>query len=301
MTEPDWHLWRAFLAVLDHGSLSGAARALRQTQPTLGRQIATLESDLGTPLFTRSTDGLRPTEIAMELVPHGRAMAAAAAALMRTASGRDGELRGTIRLAASEIVGGVVLPPILARFRALHPRVDIALSLSNRVEDLLRGDADLAVRNVAPTQTALVSRKIGEAPVSFFTHRDYVAAHGLPASVADLGDHTLIGLDDHARRIRPILGIEAQFGFQCSSDLGLLAALRAGFGIGYCQTGIGLALPELVPVLPGFVLARVGIWVVMHEDLRAMRRLRALFDHLVAELTRYLEPEPMLAPGSPPR
>ncbi len=121
MTEPDWHLWRAFLAVFDHGSLSGAARALRQTQPTLGRQIATLESDLGAPLFTRSTDGLRPTEIAMELEPHGRAMAAAAAALMRTASGRDGELRGTIRLAASEIVGGVVLPPILARFRTLHP------------------------------------------------------------------------------------------------------------------------------------------------------------------------------------
>ena len=301
MTEPDWHLWRAFLAVLDHGSLSGAARALRQTQPTLGRQIATLESDLGAPLFTRSTDGLRPTEIALELAPHGRAMAAAAAALMRTASGRDGELRGTVRLAASEIVGGVVLPPILARFRTLHPGVDIALSLSNRVEDLLRRDADLAVRNVAPTQAALVSRKIGEAPVSFFAHRDYVAAHGLPATVADLGRHTLVGLDDHARQIRPVFGIDAQFGFQCSSDLGLLAALRAGFGIGYCQTGIGMALPELVPVLPGLVLARVGIWVVMHEDLRAMRRLRALFDHLAGELTRYLEPEPMLAPGSPPR
>ena len=187
MTEPEWHLWRAFLAALDHGSLSGAARALHQTQPTLGRQIAALENDLGTSLF------------------------------------------------------------------------------------------------------------------SFFAHRDYVAAHGLPESVAALGRHTLVGLDDHARRVRPVLGFEAQFGFQCSSDLGLLAALRAGFGIGYCQTGIGLAVPELVPVLPGFVLARVGIWVVMHEDLRAMRRLRALFDHLVGELTRYVEPEPVLAPGSSPR
>ena len=202
-----------------------------------------------------------------------------AAALLRTASGRDGAtLRGTVRLAASEIVGGVVLPrQALARCGALHPGVDMVLSLSNRVEDLLRRKADLAVRNVAPTQAALVSRKIGEAPVSFFAHRDYAATHGLPESVADLGRHTLVGLDDHARQIRPVFGIDAQFGFQCSSDLGLLAALRAGFGIGYCQTGIGLASPELVPVLPGLVLARVGIWVVMHEDLRAMRRLRALF------------------------
>ena len=301
MTEPDWHLWRAFLAAFDHGSLSGAARALRQTQPTLGRQIAALESDLGASLFTRSTDGLRPTEIAMQLAPHARVMAAAATSLMRTASARDEELRGTVRLAASEVVGGVVLPPILTRFRALHPGVDLALSLSNRVEDLLRRDADLAVRNVAPTQSALVSRRIGEVPVSFFAHRDYVATHGLPANVAELEGHTLIGLDDHARQIGPILGIQARFGFQCSSDLGLLAALRAGFGIGYCQTGIGFALPELVPVLPGFVLARVGIWVVMHEDLRAMRRLRALFDHLVGELTRYLGSEAMLAPVSPPR
>ncbi len=294
MAEPDWHLWRAFLAVLRTGSLSAAARELRLTQPTLGRQVAALEAALGTTLFTRSTEGLRPTEQALALAPQAEAMATAASALLRAASAPEGELRGTVRLAASEFIGGAVLPPMLARFRAAHPAVDIELSLSNRTENLLRRDADLAVRNVAPTQAALLTRQVGEAPVCLFAHRDYAGRHGLPATLAELARHTLIGRDEHAQQVRPILGLDLRFGFRCGSDLGLLAALRAGFGIGYCQAGVGRRSPELLPVLPGLVLARIGIWLVMHEDLRATRRIRALFDHLAGELARYLGPEPSL-------
>lgn len=288
MAEPDWHLWRAFLAVLHGRSLSAAARALGLTQPTLGRQIAALESMLGTTLFVRSTDGLRPTGTALDLAIHAEAMAAAAHALVRAASGDSGALRGAVRVAASEFMGGVVLPPCLARFRAVHPAVDIELSLSDRVEDLLRRDADVAVRNVAPTQGALVARRIGDTPVRFYAHRDYVGAHGLPATIADLAGHTLIGRDAHARRLPVELGLRLTFGFQCDSDLGLWAALRAGYGIGYCQDRIGRRSPDLVPVLPGLDLARIGVWLVMHEDLRATRRVRALFDHLGDELAGYL-------------
>ncbi len=294
MAEPDWHLWRAFLAVLRAGSLSAAARELRLTQPTLGRQVAALEAALGATLFTRSTEGLRPTEQALALAPQAEAMATAASALLRAASGAEGGLRGTVRLAASEFIGGAVLPPMLARFRAAHPAVDIELSLSDRTEDLLRRDADLAVRNVLPTQSALVTRRIGEAPVCLFAHRDYAARHGLPATPAELAFHTLVGRDEHVQQVRPTLGLDLRFGFRCGSALGLLAALRAGFGIGYCQDGVGRRSPELVPVLPGLVLARIGIWLVMHEDLRATRRIRALFDHLAGELARYLGPEPSL-------
>jgi len=288
MAEPDWQLWRSFLAVLQTGSLSAAARRLRLTQPTLGRQIALLEQDLGVALFTRSAEGLRPTEAAMELAPHAQAMAAAAAALLRAASGGEGELRGTIRLAASEFIGGVVLPPMLARFREAHPAVAIELSLSNQVENLLRRDADIAVRNTAPTQAALLARRIGEAPVGFFAHRSYAAAHGLPATLQELPAHALIGRPEHLAQASPVAGMVLRFGFQCSSDLGLFAALRAGLGIGYCQAAVGRHDPELVPVLPGLVLARVGIWLATHEDLRATRRVRALLDHLAGELTRYV-------------
>jgi DNA-binding transcriptional LysR family regulator len=291
MAEPDWHLWRAFLAVLRGGSLSAAARDLHLTQPTIGRQIASLEGELGAPLFTRSTEGLRPTERALALAPHGEAMAAAAAALLRAASGDESELRGTVRLTASEFIGGAVLPPMLARFHAEHPAVDIELSLSDRTEDLLRRDADLAVRNVMPTQSPLVTRRIGDVPICLFAHRDYAAVHGLPATAGELARYTLIGRDEHARQVRPTLGLDLRFGFRCDSDLGLLAALRAGLGVGYCQEGIGRRCPELVPVLPGLVLARVGVWLVMHEDLRATRRIRVLFDSLARELTQYVRPD----------
>ena len=152
MISPDlgWELWRSFLAVTETGSLSAAARSLRLTQPTLGRHVDALEATLGAPLFTRSQHGLQPTSLALSLVPHAEAMASAADNLLRTASGEAEGERGTVRLAASEIVGIEVLPAMLGRFREAHPGIALELALSNRNEDLLRRDADIAVWMVRP-------------------------------------------------------------------------------------------------------------------------------------------------------
>ena len=137
------------------GSLSGAARRLGLTQPTVGRHIDALEAALGLTLFTRSPRGLAPTTAALALAPHVEAMAASAAALARTASGEAAADRGVVRVTASEIIGCEVLPPILAAFRAEHPGIAVELALTNRNEDLARRDADIAVRMVRPTQSAL--------------------------------------------------------------------------------------------------------------------------------------------------
>jgi DNA-binding transcriptional LysR family regulator len=288
MVEPDWTLWRSFLAVIRSGSLSQAARRLRLTQPTVGRHVAMLEQAVGAALFIRSTDGLRPTERALALVPQAEAMAAAAALLLRIGSGEAEGAAGRVSLTASEFMGVAVLPPMLAAFRALYPGIDVELVLSDRNLDLLRGDVDLAVRTVTPTQAALVVRRVGEAPVGLFAHRRYAEAHGLPAGLADLRNHWLIGRPEDAQRIPALRDLDLRFGFQCPSDIGLLAALRAGLGIGPCQTGVAAADPSLVPVLPGFLLIRVGIWMAMHEDRRMMRRVRLLYDHLGASLTAYV-------------
>jgi DNA-binding transcriptional LysR family regulator len=287
MADPDWTLWRSFLAVTRSGSLSKAGRSLHLTQPTLGRHIAMLEQSLGAPLFTRSNDGLRPTERALALVPQAEAMAASAATLLRIASGEAEAAEGRVRLTASEFIGVEVLPPMLTRFRALYPGIDLDLALSNRNLDLLRGDADLAVRNVAPTQSALVVRRVGEAPVALFAHRSYAEAYGLPADLNALKDHWLIGRPADAERIPELSGLNLRFAFQCENDSGLLAALRAGLGVGPCQIGVAAAEPSLLPVLPGFVLARIGIWIAMHEDRRTTRRVRLLFDHLATSLAAY--------------
>src|SRR3984957_10712096 len=172
---PGWELYRSFLAVIRAGNLSQAARSLALTQPTVGRHIDQLEAALDQPLFTRSPQGLRPTAAALALVPHAEAMAAAAETLLRVASGAAEEESGTVRLTASDLSGGAVLPPILARFQERHPGIVIELVLSNRTEDLLRRDADVAVRMVRPVQSALIARRIGMVPIHLYAHRSYVA------------------------------------------------------------------------------------------------------------------------------
>jgi len=291
--DPDWTLWRSFLAVIDEGSLSGAARTLRLTQPTVGRHIAELEATLETALFTRSQFGLEPTATAMELAPHAESMAATAANLVRIASGEADEVRGTVRITASEIVGAEVLPPILAAFRERYSDVSVELVLSNQTEDLLRRQVDIAVRMVRPTQSALVAKKIGAVTIGLHAHPRYLAAHGKPAHVADLQRHTVIGFDTETPSIRslPSLGLSLtreMFDFRTDSDLAQLAAIRAGVGIGGCQVPLARRQPELVRVLPDAFALDLDVWLAMHEDLRPIRRMRLMFDHLGKELGRYL-------------
>src|SRR5579862_4996554 len=186
MSDADWQLYRAFLAVVRTGSLSAAARRLSLTQPTIGRQIAELEQALGLPLFTRSPHGLIPTEAARTLLPHAESMEAAAQALTRAASGAADETRGTIRLTASEVISGEVLPPILAAFQDRHRGIAIELVATNKVEDLLRRDADIAIRMARPTQDALVAKRIGTVPVFLYAHKSYLARRPMPAKLEDL-------------------------------------------------------------------------------------------------------------------
>jgi DNA-binding transcriptional LysR family regulator len=296
MNQPieNWDLVRILQAVLRSGSLSAAARELGLTQPTIGRQVAALEAALNVPLFTRSRHGLKPTQAALDLVPHLETMAAAMAAMRRAASGEAATARGTVRLTASEFLGAAVLPPILARFHQSHPAIAIELVLSNRIENLLRHEADIAVRMVAPEQAALVARHIGPVPVSLYAHRDYIARRGMPATAAELATHTLIGFDADpwgagvlAAQRTPIT--RDMFKLRTDSDMAQFEALRAGFGIGGCQEALARHDPNLVPVMPGALDVTLDCWVVMHEDLRASRRVRLLFDHLAGELTTYLK------------
>mgnify|MGYP003860215621 CR=1 FL=1 len=293
MTEPDWTLWRSFLAVVHGGSLSAAARTLGLTQPTLGRHIAELEATLGIALFTRSPDGLKPTAAAADLAPEAEAMAATAASLLRVASGESQEVRGAIRLTASEIVGAEVLPSMLGTFREDHPGVTTELVLSNFTEDLLRRHADIAVRMVRPTQGALVARRIGTTRIGLYAHRRYLEAHRVPATMADLRHHAAIGFDTETPAIRALLatGIPFSreiFAFRTDSDLAGLAMIRAGIGVGACQVGIARRNPDLVRVLAGDFAIDLEIWVVMHQDLRPIRRMRLMFDHLADQLSTYV-------------
>lgn len=291
--EPSWELYETFLAVMRAGSFSAASRALAVAQPTVRRRVEALEAVLGAPLFVRATNGLVPTDAAQATRPHAEAMAAAARALVRSTSGPLEEERGTVRVTASEIVGLEVLPGLCTGLRKAWPRVQLELTFSNRLEDLLRRDADVAVRMTAPTQAALVARKVGAIPIGLFAHEDYLATHPAPTRASELlKGHALVGADKDRTILSAFtsMGLDVSardFAIRSDSDAVQLAAVRAGLGIGVCQVPLALRNPKLKRVLPRFEVP-LQTWVVMHEDQRSVRRVRLVFDHLVEELAGYV-------------
>jgi DNA-binding transcriptional LysR family regulator len=197
-----------------------------------------------------------------------------------------------VRITASEVIGVEVVPSMLAALREKHPGLVIELGLSNRSEDLLGREADIAVRNFRPVQDALVARHIGAIGLGLHAHRRYLDRHGTPASIQALGNFALVGFEHATIGVRALqaMGLTLQredFAFRTDSDLGQLAAIRAGIGIGICQVGIARRDPDLVHLLPDAFAFPLDTWVVTHEDLRHVQRVRLVYDALVEGLIAY--------------
>ena len=290
----NWSYWRTFLAVLDTGSLSAAARHLSLTQPTAGRHIDNLERALAAPLFIRSQEGLMPTSLALALKPKAQAMSMSAHALKRLVKTEGGKLSGSVRITASEIVGVEILPSILHLFRNKHADVDLELVLNNAQDDLLNQDADIAIRMVRPQQKRLLAKKVGKVSIGLFAHQLYLKNKSLPKNMGELADHHLIGIDRDIERWNKISiagrAITANhLSFRCDSDIGQLAALRQGLGIGACQKNIARKQADLIAILSDQVSFDLEMWVVMHEDLKNNVSIRAVFEHFAEHLPRLIK------------
>jgi len=288
---PDWDSYRSLLAVLDEGSLSGAARRRRLTQPTLGRHIEAVEQALGKPLFVRSQRGLTPTDAALALRPYAEALQANAEALVRAASRDMGAAAGAVRITASEVIAAEVLPYILTGLAAREPGLAFEIEASNRNLDLLSRAADIAVRMADPAQQTLVAVRAGTVTLGLHASPAYVARHGMVESLDRMDGHVLVGFDRITPLIRamseryPLPAREA-FTLRTDHDQTSLGAIRAGFGAGLCQTGIARwegwvrMAPHLTLTLP--------CWVVMHEDLKASPACRLTFDALAEGMRAYI-------------
>ncbi|MES2943607.1 MAG: LysR family transcriptional regulator [Pseudomonadota bacterium] len=288
-----WELYRSFLSVLKEGSLSAAARALGIAQPTVGRHIAALEKSLRLTLFTRSQHGLLPTEAALALQTFAQSMSSSAAALKRAAESQGAGIQGTVRITASEVMGVEVLPPILTALQNKHPDLKVELVLSNRVQDLLRREADIAIRMTQPKQEQLIARRIGNVPLGLHAHKNYLQKRGVPGTLADLSKHALIGFDEETpfiRAARQGLSIWQRdtFALRTDSDLAQLAMIRAGSGIGVCQLALAARDPQLVHLLPAEFVLNLETWLTMHEDLRSSPRCRVTFDALLRGVQAYV-------------
>lgn len=292
-----WDDQRLFLAILEEGSLSAAARRLALSQPTVRVRLERLEQSLGTVLFTRSANGLTPTSEALALHGPARAMEMASEQFVRQASAPLDEVGGTVRLSVPEFMGVEIVPAILAELRETHPAVRIELSLSNAPADLLEQEADLAVRTFAPKQEALIARKVAAIPLGFFASPAYLARRGTPLDLSELTMHDLIGSDRDpsdlalTRKLAPDLP-QSAWVLRTDSHPAQIAAARAGVGICVIQVPLGLKDPRLQHVLPGFTVTTLDTWVVTHENLRDVPRVRAVFDALVSAYTTRMRREP---------
>lgn len=289
----DWSLIRVFLAALDHGSLLAAARALGSSQPTVGRHIAELEQQLGVLLFERTGRGLLPTPAATQVAEAARAMEGAALQLARGLAGRDAALAGTVRLTASVPVACYILPPVLANMRRVLPEVQVELVASNQVSNLLRREADIAVRMVQPDQASLVARRIGKVGVGAYAHRDYLARRGQPRQPQDLTAHELIGGDREEAILRGFraagLPMEpTHFAFRTDDLIAYWQAVRAGLGIGFVADYLARSDPAVLPVPLALRIPPLPVWLTVHREIRTNRRIRAVFDFLAEALPAHL-------------
>ncbi len=285
----DWSLIRSFLAALEAGSLLGAARALNTSQPTVGRHIAELESQLGLVLFERTGRGLVPTANALQLADAARAMEAGALQLARSVSGTQARVGGTVRITASQPVACYLMPSVLADMRRAIPDIQVELEASNAVSNLLRREADIALRMVRPDQASLVAKRLGLVTLGAYASQAYVARRGAPRQPTDLFKHELIGydkIDDIVRGFRAYDQAITMEAFALRSDDLIVhwQALRAGLGIGFIANYLGQSDPDVQRVLPTMELPSLPMWLTVHREIRTSQRIRAVYDFLAKAL-----------------
>lgn len=285
----DWNRARAFLVTAEEGSLSAAARALGLAQPTLGRQVDALEEELGVVLFERVGRGLRLTPAGHDLIDHVRAMGAAAGRLSMTAYGQNEAMEGLVTISASDAYAAILLPPILKALCEAEPRIAIEVIASNDASDLLRREADIAIRNFRPREPDLVARKIRDAEGRFFGTPGYLDRLGPIGTASDLSRASIIGLDDTTLMIEGLrpMGLaltEANFPLRSASFLVMWALVKQGLGLGLIDDRIGDADPEVRRALPGLAPFPFPVWLTAHREIHRSRRLRFVFDHLAEAL-----------------
>lgn len=288
----DWNDQRAFLAVLDTGSLSAAARRLGVAQATVRSRIESLEATLDAVLFTRSVNGLVPTDRALGLIEPARAMANASEAFVRTASADSEAIAGVVRISVSEFVGVEVLPDMLGELRQKYPQLVLEIDLSNTSVAILDREADIAVRMHRPQQGSLVARKVTSIELGLYAHRQYLKAHGEPTDLADLAHHDWIGpdrsADDLALVSRFLPGVSRQrCVIRTDSHPMQLAAARAGLGIAAIQCVRGNTEPSLKRILPELSVAAMDTWIVTHANLKDVPKIRVVSDHLANCFRQY--------------
>lgn len=287
----DWTQARAFLATAETGSLSKAARQLGLTQPTLSRQVAALEADLGVLLFERLGRALVLTPTGRDLLDHVRAMGAAAEKVVLAASGHSQAVEGRVSITASDAFSVFILTPLLTELREIAPGIEVEIIAANDVRDLQRREADIAIRHLRPTQPELIGQQVGEWRARLYAAGEYLDRRGRPLTPADLSAHDILGFAPVERLVQTMVScglpvVRANFRHVTDNGLVLVEMLRRGLGVGITPSALARFVPGLEPVLPDWPGIPVPLWLISHRELLTSRRIRIVYDFLAEALVR---------------
>ncbi|MDF3414263.1 LysR family transcriptional regulator [Sulfitobacter sp. M57] len=293
MRHLDWSHLHSFVAVAEHGSLSAAARAHNSSQPTLSRHIALLEQSLSARLFNRTKTGVTLTDKGHALMVHAGEMADAAARLSILSEGGENTMTGTVRITASQIVATYILPPVLTELHQRHPNIEIELVASDDTNNLLRREADIAVRMYRPTQKDVIAKHIGTLEMGAYASRDYIARRGMLGALENILAHDLVGYDNNTMIIDGMAAMgmhvdRAAFKFRSDDQVVCWQMVRAGFGIGFNQNLIAQSEADLVCVSGPSPVGELPVWLAAHSELRQTPRIRKVYDALGEMLGRKL-------------
>ena len=280
----DWNEFKIVLAVARAGSLAGAAKDLGHDHSTIFRWLNALEKRKAVQLFDRTSGQYVPTDAGAQMVLAAERMEAEALALDRSITGQDTRLSGKLKITSSETLAYRILNEVLASFRREHNGIEIELLVDNRQLDLLRREADIAIRATRPHEGELFGRKIASTPWTFYGSSIYLSEHGSPTDLASLSEHAVIGWDSGAvaaasewltTNIPP-----HAFAYRTSSLINQLMAVKAGLGLALLPCYLGDQESDIERILEPLDELTRELWLITHKDLRNTARVRAFFDHV---------------------
>jgi DNA-binding transcriptional LysR family regulator len=281
----DWNQMRAFLATVEAGSLSAAARVLGLTQPTLSRQMTALEARLGLMLFERVGKRLVLTAAGGQLLEEVRAMRAAADRIGMLASGQSQAAEGLVRITASDVVAAYMLPPVLKRLQELAPGITVEVIASATVDNLMRREADIAIRHVQPNQPDLIARRCPDSAVRLYASSELLDRIGRSNAPEALVEAQFIGFVDGEQMVAELVarGLPVgphNFRWFCNNTLVATEMIRQGLGIGVVFEEVARGIDGVECVWPAMEPLIAPMWLVCHRELHTSRRIRLVYDLL---------------------
>jgi DNA-binding transcriptional LysR family regulator len=289
----DWNRARAFLVTAEEGSLAAAARALDMTQPTLGRQVAALEQEIGVDLFNRGGRGLELTPNGMKLVEHVRAMGDAANRFSLSATGKSDIIEGNICITTTELLAAFILPTMVQKLRHIEPGIKIEIISTNEESNLNRREADIAIRSFRSSQPELIVKKLCDVKGHLYAATTYLQQLGHPKSIGELNNANFIDVETSGRLLTFLnaqgFNVNAgNFPVVTKSHIVQWELVKLGVAISGTLEAIGDAEPLVERiVIPNLAPISAEIWISTHKELRTNIRIRTVFDFLVSEFANY--------------